>query len=256
MMDIAVKVALGPVLYRQAHRLRRTALELSEPTGPRLGVEGEGDGPVALRLLVVGDSSAAGVGARTQDDALARPLARHLAARRAGRVHWQLIAETGLTSEGVLHKLMHGHAQPADVAVVTVGVNDITREVPLQQALRKRGEIVAWLCRQLGVQAVLLPGLPEMERFPALPQPLAWYAGRAARRNNRAQARWARGFAAESPAVRHLPMEGLTERHLMAEDGYHPAPALYARVAQRLAAVIGDEVLPQLPQLRAARGRP
>jgi lysophospholipase L1-like esterase len=244
MMDIAAKVALGPVLYRQAHQLRRTALELPEPNGPRIGTVG--DGPLALRLLVTGDSSAAGVGARTQDQALALPLARHLAARFAGRVHWQLIAETGLTSEGALHKLLHGHAQPADVAVVIVGVNDITREVPLRQALRKRGEIVAWLCRRVGAQAVLLLGLPEMERFPALPQPLAWYAGQAARRNNRAQARWARDFAAEYPALRHVPCEGLAERHLMAEDGYHPAPALYARVAQRLTEVIAGEVWPQL----------
>jgi lysophospholipase L1-like esterase len=40
-------------------------------------------------------------------------------------------------------------------------------------------------------------------------------------------------------------MDGLTRPELMSEDGFHPAPALYARVARRLAQVIAQEVLPQ-----------
>jgi hypothetical protein len=110
MLHVAAKYALAPLLYRQAGRLKRTAVELPEPHGERSGVAG--DGAPRLRVLVAGDSSAAGVGARTQDDALAAPLARNLARRLNGVVRWQLVAQSGLTSEGVLHKLMHGHVQP------------------------------------------------------------------------------------------------------------------------------------------------
>jgi len=236
MIHIAAKVLLGPMIYAQAQRVRATALELPEPPGPREGVAGAGD--VVLRLLVTGDSSAAGVGARTQDEALALPLAMELAQRLGGAVRWQLIAESGLTSEGVLHKLMHGHVHPADVAVVVVGVNDITKEVPLQQALRKRGEIAAWLRTHAHVRHVVIPAMPDMDRFPALPQPLAWLAGKLARRNNEAQARW----AANRAGLSHAAMDGATHRSLFAEDGFHPAPALYARVRERLAAHIEDIV--------------
>lgn len=232
MLDLATRIALGPVLYAQARALKQTALELPEPHGERDGVAGAG--ALRLRLLVAGDSSAAGVGARTQDEALALPLARLLAARLAGRVHWQLVAETGLTSEGVLHKLMHGHVHEADIAVVVCGVNDITKEQGLQFSLRKRQHIVDWLRVHAGVRHVLFPALPEMELFPALPQPLAFYAGQAARRNNRAQARW----AATQSAVTHVDMDGITHRSLFCQDGFHPAPPLYARVAERLADVI------------------
>lgn len=242
MLDLAAKLALAPVLYAQARRLRATALELPEPHGPRSGVEGAGP---RLSILVAGDSSAAGVGARTQDEALARPLARRLAALTQRAVHWQLIAQTGLTSEGVLHHLMHGHARPAAVAVVIVGVNDITREAPLAHRLRKRAEIAGWLRAHVGARTILFPGLPEMERFPALRQPLAFYAGQAARRNNRAQARWVRQMQDVHPGLRHVSMDGLTRAELMGEDGFHPAPALYALVAQRLAQTIAAEVTPQ-----------
>lgn len=228
MIHVAAKVLLGPVIYKQALHVRATAIELPEPPGPRHGVEGYGG--VALRLLVAGDSSAAGIGARSQDEALALPLARALAQRLNSAVRWQLVAETGLTSEGLLHKLMHGHVLPADVAIVVVGVNDITKEVPLQHALRKRGEIADWLRLHAKVRHVVFPAAPDMDRFPALPQPLSWLAGKLSRRNNEAQARW----AATQPAVSHAAMEGVTHRALFAEDGFHPAPALYARVRERL----------------------
>ena len=84
-----------------------------------------------------------------------------------------------------------------------------------------------------------------MERFPALRHPLAFYAGQAARRSNRAQARWAQQLAAIHPGLRHVSMAGLTRADLMCEDGFHPAPALYASVAQRLARTIAQELLPQ-----------
>jgi lysophospholipase L1-like esterase len=237
-LHVAARLALGPLLYRQAVQLRRTAIELPEPQGERSGVAGAGE--LRLRLLVAGDSSAAGVGARTQDEALAAPLARRLAGRLAGAVRWQLVAESGLTSEGVLHKLMHGPVAPADVAVVICGVNDITKEQAFSFALRKRRQIAEWLRAHAGVRQVLFPALPEMEVFPAIPQPLAWYAGQAARRNNRLQQRWARDFE----FIRHVTMDGLAHPALFSEDGFHPAPVLYARVAERLSEVIAAETLP------------
>jgi lysophospholipase L1-like esterase len=229
MLDVATRIAFGPLLMAQARRLRRAALELPEPRGPRRGTVGQG--ATALRLLVAGDSSAAGVGARTQRDALARPLAENLARRLGGAVRWQLIAQSGLTSEGVLQKLKQERPHPADVAVIIVGVNDITKEVPLAFALRQRQQLADWLHIHAGVKEVVFPALPELELFPALPKPLAWYAGQAARRNNRAQQRW----AAPLQGVSHLAMDGLAHPSLFCEDGFHPAPALYARVADRLA---------------------
>ena len=57
-LDGLVTLALSPVLLFQAVQLRRRALRLPEADGPRDGIAG--DGPV-LRILIIGDSSAAGV---------------------------------------------------------------------------------------------------------------------------------------------------------------------------------------------------
>jgi lysophospholipase L1-like esterase len=201
-----------------------------------------------LRLLVVGDSSAAGVGARSQREALAQPLAHTLARRLNTSVRWQLVAESGLTSDGVLQRLMRERPAAADVAVVIVGVNDITRDVPLAFALRHRSHIVHWLQVHARVRHVVFPALPEMELFPAMPNPLAWYVGQAARRNNRAQARWAQ----RHPGVTHLQMQGVANPDLFCEDGFHPSAALYARVAERLALHIVELVRDGAPRSEAA----
>jgi lysophospholipase L1-like esterase len=241
MIDIVARALLFPLLYAQAQGVRAGVEPLPEPPGPRSGREGRGGDE--LRLLVVGDSSAVGVGAPHQDLALARPLAGHLAQRLGRPVRWTLLAQTGLTSAAALAYLKAGDAPDADVAVVVLGVNDITNQVPIAQALKHRGEIAVWLEAHAEVAEVLFPALPEMERFPSLPQPLAWWAGQMSRRNNRAQARWAAGWPLRAPRVAHVPMEGLLHADLMASDGFHPGPGLYARVAGHLAEYIARESL-------------
>jgi lysophospholipase L1-like esterase len=239
-IHVAARAVLGPLLYVQAVRLRRSVIELPEAAGRRAGSAGVG--ATRLRLLIAGDSAAAGVGAATQKEALAGQLARVLAAQGGAAVRWQLVARTGARSEDVLHMLMNTPLQRADVGVVLAGVNDITKQVPLRQALRKRGEIAEMMRRRAGVRHVVFSALPEMEKFPALPQPLAWYAGRHASHYNGAQERWADRLE----GVSHAPMDGVMDPSLMAGDGFHPGPGLYTKVAQRLAVHIIDEVLPRL----------
>ncbi|MFM7294762.1 MAG: SGNH/GDSL hydrolase family protein [Burkholderiales bacterium] len=247
-----IKPVLAPMLIAQAKRLRRVALELPEPTGERYGVARSPDSGTALpavSVIIAGDSSAAGVGAATQAEALAPQLADALAQRIGRDVRWHLFAQTGLTSAGVLALLREKSLPAADAAVVIVGVNDITNNVATGHALRARNRIVRLLQERTGVGHVLFPGLPAVERFPLLPQPLAWYGGAEARRSNSMQARWA-AHPRRAAVVSHLPMDGFTHPQLMAEDGFHPSPVLYSMVAAHFAGHLALRIttLPGLTQ--------
>src|ERR1700761_2702487 len=104
------KTALGPILLLQARWLRRTALRLPEAAGPRNGIEGEGECDsltAPLRILIVGDSSAAGVGVSSQAEALAQPVAKLLAIRTGRPVIWQLVAKSGINTREALDLLTH-----------------------------------------------------------------------------------------------------------------------------------------------------
>ena len=91
MLEPLARIALGPLLLAQGAWVRRVTPRLPEAAGPRSVCTGAGP---ALSLLVTGDSSAAGVGVDTQEEALAGQLAARLAAAR--RVRWTVLARTGL----------------------------------------------------------------------------------------------------------------------------------------------------------------
>lgn len=227
--DTALKLALAPLLLAQGLRVRRRALVLPEADGAREGTAGTG---AALRLLIVGDSSAAGVGAASQQEALAGQLAARLAARH--RVSWRLIARTGATTADTLDRLDATAPARFDIALTALGVNDVTHGVPLRRWLAQQARLRDLLAERFGVAHVVSSGLPPMGQFPALPQPLRAVMGLTARRFDRALA----GAVAAAPDATHVAFNLALGPDLMAQDGFHPGPAGYATWAEGLAAAI------------------
>lgn len=230
----AAKLALLPVLLAQGLYVRRKALELPEAAGPREGEEAPPPArrrnPEVLRLLVVGDSSAAGVGVAEQRDALAAQVARHLADELGRPVRWQLVARTGNTALEALQQLReHTELQPADILLSAVGVNDVVRQVPRTRTLEQLQALHALARERAGVRYWLHSGLPPMHQFPLLPRPLRWVLGSQAELLNDAlQAllgdQQDRGLRRIPAALRH----DVVGSGLMAEDGFHPGARGYA----------------------------
>ncbi|WP_282170474.1 SGNH/GDSL hydrolase family protein [Ruegeria atlantica] len=223
--DQILRVPLLPVLAAQAISVRRNAQLLPEPSGPRQGREGRGP---RLRLLIAGDSSAAGVGAGRQQQALSGFLVARLA--RHYSVEWRLEATTGHTTQDTLERLnrLEGNY---DAAVTALGVNDVTRGVSRQKFTALQTQLLDHLTSKLGVRRVVVTAVPQMNRFPALPQPLAWALGRQAARLDRGLQKAAATF----PQARHLSLEFPDDPALAAPDGYHPSPKAYRLWAEAAA---------------------
>lgn len=223
-------IAFGPVLLAQGRHVRRTVPTLPEPSGARSGVLGEGP---HLRLLVLGDSAAAGVGADHQDQALTGRLVVSLAP--TFRVHWTLLAFTGATTADLLGRLEAEAPVPFDAVVTSLGVNDVTGRLPLGEWRRRQLALIDALRARHGAAHIVLSALPPMHRFPALPQPLRWYVGCRARDFNRVLA----GVAHERPGCDYLELDhGAMDVSAMASDGFHPGPPLYELWGREAAARI------------------
>ena len=243
MTHLALKLVLSPLLLAQAVHTRWRLPKLPEAAGPRRGrVSAEGAPANAqLGLLIVGDSSAAGVGVDLQDDALAGRLSQALTRRLGLAVQWQLCANSGVTTAQAAGLLVD--ALPADVAVVVTGVNDVVDRVRPAIALTARAALVADLRRRAGVRHVVLTPVPPMHCFSGLPQPLRWLAGRDAAAHERALAGW----AARQDGVSHLPFDlPLHDPAMLARDGFHPAAPLYRLWGETLAEHIATVVWPRL----------
>ncbi|QYD68267.1 SGNH/GDSL hydrolase family protein [Paraburkholderia edwinii] len=223
------KIALGPILLVQARWLRRTALRLPEATGPRSGVEGGYDSEAApLRILVVGDSSAAGVGVSSQAEALAQPVAKLLAMRTGRSVAWQLIAKSGVNTSEALELLTHRKLCPVDYLITALGTNDVTSQRNPTQFLRDYVLLADTLRKQTGAVGLVATGLPPLRILPAAPHPLRWYLGRCAIRLDRALRNWIE----RDPTARYVSLEWAAHPEDMAEDGFHPGRSQYRRWAE------------------------
>lgn len=253
-MSLTAKLVLSPLLVAQALRTRRKLPRLPEAEGERHGMVGDG---APLRLLIAGDSSAAGVGVVSQREALAGQLSARLAEACAARVHWRLVAQSGLTTAQTLHLLQREvlasdaqHREPwhFDVAVVVTGVNDVIDQVPSHRAVAARAALANWLRNALGVHHVVFAPLPPVHEFPGLPQPLRWVAGSDARRHDAAMARW----AATRGDVSRVEMEMQLNRGVMASDGFHPGEPVYRQCAGAIAQHIATRVWPHVPKETAS----
>ncbi len=233
---LLLKAALGPALLLQGLWVRLRTPRLPEADGPRRGQTGAGP---RLRLLVLGDSSAAGVGVAWQSEALLGQLTRALG--RHYTVAYRLEARTGATTADALDTLARPGMGPCDVVVTALGVNDLT-------AGRKT---TAWLCDQqrlidrlhtrLKPRLILISGLPPVHLFPALPQPLRWYLGAGARAFSTGLK-----LLAEANGALFLPLDFTLDISQMATDGFHPGRGVYREWGRRAAAGIHTRLEAQL----------
>ncbi len=226
--DQLLRVPLLPVLAAQGLSVRRNAQMLPEPTGPREGRAGRGP---RRRLLIAGDSSAAGVGAGTQAQALSGYLVARLAKHYT--VEWRLEATTGHTTQDTIDRL-HGLSCQFDMAVTALGVNDVTRGVTRRRFVDHQTRLLELLTGPLGVRRLVVTAVPQMHLFPALPQPLAWVLGCQAARLDRGLQQVAVSF----PQARHLQLDLPNDPALAAPDGYHPSPKTYAIWADEAARLL------------------
>ena len=92
-----------PFLVPQALYVRRTAPRFAPAGGPTTGSTGDGDD---ARLLAIGDSIIAGVGASELPKALVGQTARSLATTKGCRVSWQALGVSGYDSAKTLEHLI------------------------------------------------------------------------------------------------------------------------------------------------------
>jgi lysophospholipase L1-like esterase len=235
--EMSLKLLAAPLLIWQGLGVRKHALILPEPTGPRSGVTAKRSSPNApLRLLIVGDSAAAGVGVDTQDDALLGQLVQTLSQHTT--VEWDLIARTGATTASTTTWLRDTQAKPYDAVVISLGVNDVTRQIPLQRWINQTATLLDLLVSKFSAKRIYTTTLPPMGEFPVLPQPLRWIIGLRVDRFDTAMAR----YQSTRPEVTRLHPDYPMGPTLMASDGYHPSKQAYTIWADLMAKAILEDI--------------
>jgi lysophospholipase L1-like esterase len=222
-------IALAPLLVAQGIYVRRVTPRLAEAAGPRKASVGEGS---TLKLMILGDSAAAGVGVKTQSEALAGQLLERL--RKQFKVSWQLLAKNGKTSRELRKEMMHFPEQSIDWVVISIGVNDVTG-MTSRQAWRSNLVAIAHALKQrLDNPKIIWTSLPPMHRFPALPQPLRYCLGLRAKQLNQDLVEITTPL--ENNFV--LTIDPPIEDDFIADDGFHPSAKTYQLWAEAVYSLI------------------
>lgn len=224
-----LKIVLGPVLLMQGWWVRKRTVVLPEPVTQQSGTSGSGK---PLRLLLIGDSSAAGVGSDNAEESLLGQLVSVMSADH--QVHYRMMAKTGRTTQDMLNTLKAAQADSFDVVVSALGVNDVTAQVPVKRWVDQQQQLIECLRNQFSARLIILSGLPPMRDFPALPWPLNAYLGACADRLNKALEE----LCADQQDICFHSLREYPETATAATDGFHPGPTVYHHWARFLATII------------------
>jgi lysophospholipase L1-like esterase len=238
--------ALATTLAAEVLAAKRRRFLPSEPQLEISGVVGPEDGE-PLVLVVLGDSSVAGVGADSVQDTLTYGVAKALSDRYRVRLHALGISGSKLCNV-VGEQLPQVAGLDPDVVLVCVGTNDVTHGTTFRETRRQLRLLADGLATVAPGAVVVVSGLPPAETALAFRRPLRDLLGLRAYAFTRIyQAELARfGIAVFdiAPLTRKA-FRG--KKEMFSSDLFHPSSAGYSY----LATIYGRAVRDALDAARA-----
>lgn len=220
----AVTVApVSPLLFLQGAITRWKVGVLPDATGPRSGVAGEGDDPA--RLFVIGESTVAGLGARTHELALAGQFALQLSRKIGSPVAWDVIGKNGVTARRTIDELVPQMPDRSfDYILIGIGGNDVMKLSSPRRWRRDMLELIGIMRERHPRSVIFISNCPMIIYTNAIPPPsklLLWELSQMHDAN-------IREFTAPLDRVFYYPQPVDVTLEGFFADGIHPSEQGYA----------------------------
>lgn len=224
-----------PIYLWQGAGVRLKTERLLPPAGVSSGqTAGKGE---PVRLLILGDSSAVGIGVQSTDQNLAGHLVPMLAKSTGKPVAWRAAGFNSATSGQVLHHVVPNlQREPWTWIVLSIGTNDVKNLHTLRRFKRDFGGLVYALNARFPGSRIIWSPPVDMRCVPALPRPLADIM------ETRAAGfiRLAERLCAERGALA-APRLPITDPAGFSSDGFHAGALGYRAWAEHLLGLMTDE---------------
>ena len=222
---------------------------------------GRKKGP-SIRMVMIGDSVASGLGADHAHDTIGARLAKLVSEYDGRAVLLSTVATVGARSRDLEAQVTRALHYRPHVAVIIIGANDATHLVPKHRSIEYLSAALRRL-RAADVQ-VVVGTVPDMGKIVPIRPPLKWLLRHLGQQLAEAQTVCVVENGARAVSMGDIlgPEFGLRPRELFASDQFHPSTEGYEAVAQVLAPSViaamsrGEtgEVLPDLLQVSAEAG--
>lgn len=248
--------ALGAGLYgvlRAEAKLARKAIGDAQGVPPNAtGWYGRGRPGPALKVALIGDSSAAGYGVGQVVETPGANLASSLAARADRRVYLRSFAVVGAQSKDLAAQVEQALPIEPDVAVILIGANDVTHTVRPSQSVAFLSEAVR---RLLGAGVAVVVGTcPDLGTIKPINPPLKQVARNWSRRLAAAQSIAVVEAGGRTVSLGSIlgPEFAAAPALLFGPDQFHPSAEGYAS----LAAVLLPSVMAALDLIPESEASP
>lgn len=230
----AALLPISPALYLQGQRTRRRVGVLPAPLGPTNGIafpDKNGYANDAAKLFVIGESTVAGLGARTHENALAGRFAHQLSRHIGRAVEWDVVGKNCVTARQTINELLPQMPDKHyEFILVGLGGNDVLK---LSSPVKWRRDMLELLGNLRAAQpdaAIFLSNCPMIKLSPALPNPirfLLWQLSQLHDAN-------IQEFSAELDRVVYYPQPKSLDVEGFFADGIHPSEKGYSDWAEAM----------------------
>ncbi|MCB0919615.1 MAG: SGNH/GDSL hydrolase family protein [Actinobacteria bacterium] len=250
---LGIAVASAGVMAGQANKVKRTVGVRKRSAPYDDGRYGRTKGP-SLRLVMMGDSLATGLGADRASQTIGARLARLIAEQLDRGVVLSSVAVIGARSADLESQVTRALHYRPHVAVIFIGSNDVTHLVPPSVSAQRLGEAVREL-RRHDIQVVVAT-TPDFSELTMLYPPLSWLATHLSRSLAAKQAQAVVEADGRAVSLGDLLGNefGTRPYELLSDDMFHPSAKGYEAVAQVVAPSVlaalkrgsTGEVMPEL----------
>lgn len=226
--------SLYGVLRLEAQAARRTIGNAEGDPPDPTGWYGRGRPGPAIKVALLGDSSAAGYGVHRVEETPGARLASGVAELADRRVHLRAFAVVGARSSDLATQLGRALPTDPDVAVILIGANDVTHRVLPTASVRHLSEAVRRL-HDAGV-AVLVGTCPDLGTIEPIMPPLRQIARLWSRRLAAAQTIAVLEEGGRTVSLGSIlgPEFAAAPAVLFGPDRFHPSASGYRSLAQVL----------------------
>jgi lysophospholipase L1-like esterase len=218
----------APFLYLQGQYVRRKIGLLPDAQGNKRGKSGSYEQTV--KLLVIGESTVAGLGARTHETALAGQFAKCLSQKIGKSVEWYVIGKNGVTAKRTIEELVPQIPdEKFDYILAGVGGNDVLKLSSPFKWRRDMTKLLEILFEKSPDATIFMTNAPAVHLSPVLPQPIKFILGELSRLHDKNS----QEFTSKMERVHYFHRPNEITVGFFA-DGIHPSEQGYTDWSQRM----------------------
>jgi lysophospholipase L1-like esterase len=222
-IELILVLPFFPFFYYKGKKLRETIIKL-KPKSEYLQL---GRAKDAKNVLIIGESTAAGVGSSAEEKTFAAQIYHQ--SGRTYNIH--NLGKNGLKADKLKRLLAHAKQEipkKFDFAIILIGSNDCFKFTPPGRFSKQLKDFIEILKSKKSVQKIIVPAIAPVQHFPSIPWAMRFFLGM----HRNILTKELKFLQKSIPELDFNNFDFDMSHDLLASDGIHPSDKGYEMMAK------------------------